>query len=243
MRRLQPGWICGILILLTAMAEGQSLWSPEAQGLLTHPERLRPGDVVVVEVNAATAISFQSLRSDARGLSLELSGGEQGDLFSFLPSATSAGDRSVKGSEELALQTSVGALVREVSPAGMAFIEGTRRVTVENREESVTITGWLHPADLGSGRKVEFGRLADSRIVFQSLLQPSRPTLARGDLVEVRPAPPPAAASPVAGGGAAPATAAPGPDEPPVPQLQLSEGKRRELLLQYLNRIVDILFQ
>ncbi len=217
-----------ILILAAALAGAQSLWSPDSQGLLASPPRLRPGDVVTVEVDASTTFSFRSLQSDAKSLSLELSGGQGSGLFSFLPTGSSTGERSVQGGEDLSLQTSVGALVQEVNPAGAVLIQGVRRVSLGGREESVTLSGWLSPADLGADRRVRFDRLADARIVFRSLLQASAPTLAAGDVVEVRP---PAA-------GSAPEQA-----PPPAAQLQLSDARKRELLLQYLNRLADILFQ
>ena len=225
MRKLKSASVGTILILASALAGAQSLWSPDAQGLLSSPPRLRPGDVVTVEVDAATAFSFRSMQSDARSLSLELSGGQGSGLFSFLPTGSSSGDRSVQGGEDITLQTSLGALVQEVNASGAALVQGVRRLSLGGREESVTLSGWLGPADLGADRRVRFERLADSRLVFRSLLQPAGPTVAAGDLVEPRPP------------ATVPASTA------PAGELQLSETKSRELLLQYLNRVVDILFQ
>ena len=245
MRELRSASIGTVLVLASALAGAQSLWSPDSQGLLSSPPRLRPGDVVTVEVDAATTFSFRSIQSDAKSLSLELSGGQGGGLFSFLPSGSSSGDRSVQGGEELALQTSLGALVQEVNASGAALVQGVRRVSLGGREESVTLSGWLSPADLGADRRVRFERLADSRLVFRSLLQSAGPTLAPGDLV-TPPRPPAAAAAAPSGAPAqqpAPGQTPTASAAVPTADLQLSEAKRRELLLQYLNRVVDILFQ
>ncbi len=237
-----------ILALGAAPVGAQSLWSPDAPELLADRARLRPGDIVTVEVDASATLSFRSLQNDARSLSLELSGGQGGSLFSFLPSGSSSGDRSVQGGEELSLRASVGARVQEVSPEGMVFILGVRRVSAGGREESVTVSGWLDPKNLSADRRVRFDRLADSRVVFRTLLQPASPALAAGDLVEGRPPEPargPAAASAAGAAGPAPAPAVPAAAAVPAPaaQIQVSEARKRELLLQYLNRIVDILFQ
>ncbi len=92
------------LLLIAAVSGSESLWTPGSGGLLSADGRLTPGDIVIVEIDSSSSLSFTSTSSDTKSLTLELSGGEYGELFSFLPSGSSGGDRSVKGRPKMKLR-------------------------------------------------------------------------------------------------------------------------------------------
>jgi flagellar basal body L-ring protein FlgH len=240
-----------------------TLWSPGFDGYLTGRSAARVGDIVYVEVDGSSRLSFQASRSDARNLTLEFSGGEFGNLFSFLPNARSGGEQNLRGRQEYALRSRFAARVVQVDETGKARVQGTRSVSLESRQESLTLTGWLDPADLGGGREVRFSQLADSRLSFRTLLQPAAATLTAADIqaIVAALAQPPAAAAPgvaarpTAGTGtvaaapsagtaapAAPAGQAPA-GQAARPTYQLADSKRLELFLRYVNQLIDLLFQ
>jgi ribosomal protein L12E/L44/L45/RPP1/RPP2 len=93
---------------------------------------------------------------------------------------------------------------------------------------------------------VAFAQLADARMQFRTFLEPAGATLTAADIEEViETIEVPAATVP------APGAAAPGAAEAPAAQplieerrsYQLSEEKKIELFLSYINRMVDLLFQ
>jgi hypothetical protein len=251
------------LVLLAIFPGGrglsaESLWTPGFDGYLGARNGVQAGDVVFVQIDTGTSLSFEASSSDAKSLTFEFSGGEFGNLFSFLPAARTGGTLSTKGKQDFALRTEVAARVAQVDQGGKALLRGTRNFFLENKQEALSISGWIDPVALGPDRRISFSQLADSQLRFQTFLQPAAPTLTRADIQElIQALQPQAPGGGAAPGGApqpagapaagAPAAAAGGPT--PVSPLAerrsytLSDEKKIELFLTYINRMVDLLFQ
>jgi len=249
MNYLRNGFVFGCLILCLLSAEGvsaDSLWTPGFEGYLSTKTAVQEGDIVLVQIDTSTSLSFDASASDAKNITFEFSGGEFGNLFSFLPATRTGGNQTARGKQEYTLQTEFAARITEIDGTGKARIEGTRSFRLENKEELVSIVGWIDPRILGSERIVSFSQLADARLRFRTLLEPAGATLTAADIEEVieiiqtRPAAAPGlvdAGQPPAGAAAV---------QPSVEErrsYQLTQEKKIELFLGYINRMVDLLFQ
>ena len=238
-----------LLPLILAAGVGSwadTLWTPSFDGYLSARSALSAGDIVYVQIDGATSLSFQAAASDAKSLTLEFSGGQFGNLFSFLPQTRSGGEMSSRGRQQYTLESRFAARVAQVDTTGKARIQGTRNVTLEGKQESLALSGWLDPADLVAGREVRFSQLADARLSFRTLLEPAAPVLTSRDIQQIVAALPPAPA-------AAPAPAAGAPAAPPAVQgapptaaraaeYTLTDARKVELFLRYVNRLIDFLF-
>jgi flagellar basal body L-ring protein FlgH len=254
-RSVRIAWL--LLLAVGALAGAESLWSPGFKGYLSGGRGLAVGDVVVIQIDASSSLSFTSSSNDAKNLTLEFSGGDSGNLFSFLPQVRTTGSRSAAGRDVLSLKTQIPAIVTTVNPDGTVQVQGSRNVVVEGKDESVTVSGTVSPTLIDQKGSVAFSRLANARLVYRTFLTSSQDVLSAADIRQVL-APAPAPAAPAAPGGAAPApapgaaAAAPGtapgqaaaqPAQPaPAPGLTLTDAKKRQLLLQYLNRLIDVVF-
>lgn len=245
-----------LLCLLGMMPAGaESLWSPDFKGYLGGGPGLAAGDVIVVEIDASSSLSFSASNTDSKTLTLEFSGGETGNLFSFLPQVRTGGSQSTKGKEELSLVTQIPVVVAAVGADGRAQVQGSRAISVEGKEESITVSGRVDPAMVDAKRRIPLSLLTDARLVYRTFLRPSRDVLTQRDLQEIFAAQPatgqPAAAQPAAAQPAAPssqpatgqpAAAQPGQPAQPARTLAIPDARKRELLLLYLNSLIDILF-
>jgi hypothetical protein len=223
-----------------------TLWTPSFDGYLSARSALGAGDIVYVQIDGATSLSFQAAASDSKSLTLEFSGGQFGNLFSFLPQTRSGGEFSSRGRQQYTLESRFAARVAQVDATGKARIEGTRSVTLEGKQESLALSGWLDPADLVSGREVRFSQLADARLSFRTLLEPAAPVLSSRDIEQIVAALPPPTAAP-AGTGAAPAALGAAPVAPATAaraaEYTLTDARKLELFLRYINRLIDFLFR
>lgn len=249
MNYLRNGYVFGCLILCLVSAGGvfaDSLWTPGFEGYLSTKTAVREGDIVIVQIDTSSSLSFDASASDAKNITFEFSGGEFGNLFSFLPATRTGGNQSVRGKQEYALQTEIAARITEIDGTGKARVEGTRSFSLENKEELVSISGWIDPGILGSERVVSFSQLADARLQFRTLLDPAGATLTAADIeevIEVVQAQPAAVAGEL--GSVQPPAGAPA-VQPPVEErrsYRLTQEKKIELFLSYINRMVDLLFQ
>jgi hypothetical protein len=249
MNYLRNSFVFGCLILCLISVEGilaDSLWTPGFEGYLSTKTAVQEGDIVLVQIDTSTSLSFDASASDAKNITFEFSGGEFGNLFSFLPATRTGGNQTAKGKQEYTLQTEVAARITEIDGTGKARVEGIRSFGVENKEELVSLSGWIDPVILGSDRVVLFSQLADARLQFRTLLEPAGATLTVADIEEVIEIiqTQPAAAPSEADAGQPPAGA---PVVQPLVEerrsYRLTQEKKIELFLSYINRMVDLLFQ
>jgi len=211
-----------------------SLWTPGFEGYLSTETAVQEGDIVLVRIDTSTSLSFDASAVDAKNITFEFSGGEFGNLFSFLPSTRTGGNQSTRGKQEYSLQTEVAARITEIDGTGKARVEGTRSFSLENKGELISITGWIDPGILGPARIVSFSQMADARLQFRTLLEPAGATLTAADIEEVIET---IQIQPAAGAPAAQSLV----EE--RRSYQLTREKKIELFLSYINRMVDLLFQ
>jgi flagellar L-ring protein FlgH len=238
-------------------AEAESLWSPDFKGYLSGSNGLAQGDTIVVAIDTASSLKFSASNNDSKTLTLEFSGGEGGDLFAFLPQVKTGGAQSAKGDSTYALKAEITALVTAVDATGRATISGSRTVALEGKEESITLTGWVNPKDVDQKGVVSLSRVGNARLTYRTFLMPAQPLLTSKDIQEIisggsagtAQASGAGGTSAVAGGtgtaaaaGAATGTTGGSIAGAQTRTLSLTDAKKKELLLLYLNRLMDVLF-
>lgn len=250
--------ILPFLLLAAVAAAGESLWSPAFKGYLAGSTGLAVGDALVVQINASSALSFSASTNDSKNLTLDYSGGGSGNLFSFLPQLRTGSTLSTTGRDTLTLTTSFPVVVTAVAADLTATVQGSRSISVQGKTESVTLSGTVPPSLVARRGSIAFSQLANARLAYSTLVVPSANVLAQADLqTVVTPAPgaavaaAPAAAAPaapaagtIAAPSAAPAgtTASSSAAAAPQTTLSIPDARKKELLLLYLNRLLDVIF-
>ncbi|MGA2379178.1 MAG: flagellar basal body L-ring protein FlgH [Spirochaetia bacterium] len=252
-----------LLLAVVLPAGGESLWSPDFKGYLSGSKGLAVGDALVVQIDASSSLSFSSSSNDSKNLTLEFSGGDSGNIFSFLPQVRTGGTQSAAGKDSLSLKTQIPVVVTAVNPDGTAQVQGSRSVAIQGKNESITVTGSVSPGLLDQKGTINFSKLANARLTYTTFLASAKDVLSPADLQRLlTPAPAagaaaaggapaatpaPAAGAPAAGaraaGAPAPAPAAGAAANPPAQTgLTIPDARKKELLLLYLNRLIDIVF-
>jgi hypothetical protein len=242
-------------------AQAENLTSPGFKGYLSG-KGLAKGDSVFVQIDTTSKLAFAASSTDSRIFTLEFSGGATGNLFSFIPQGRTGGDRNLKGTQELSLSGRIPATVTEVVAAGRALVRGSRAIEIEGRAESIEVSGWVDPRDVDGDRSVSFSMVADARLVYRTLLTSVSDVLTAEDIKEVLESLPrtaegavviqPAGSAIAPTGGAATGAATSGTmtgtgsaaatQPAPLTTVTLTDQKKLELLLVYLNRLVDLVF-
>jgi flagellar L-ring protein FlgH len=242
-----------LLFAAIVPAGGESLWSPDFKGYLSGSKGLVVGDALVVQIDASSSLSFSSSSNDSKNLTLEFTGGDSGNLFSFLPQVRTGGAQSTTGKDTLSLKTQIPVVVTAVNPDGTAQVQGSRTVNVQGKNESITIAGSVSPSLLDQKGTVNFNKLANARLTYTTFLASAKDTLSAADLQRLLAPTTPAA--PAAGATTAPAAAGtaaatPAAGTPAASSgaaagqtgLSIPDARKKELLLLYLNRLIDIVF-
>jgi len=241
---------CLLLLAIAGYVGAESLWSPGFKGYLSGGRGPVVGDVLEIRIDASSSLSFTSSSNDTKNLTLEFTGGESGNLFSFLPQVRTTGSRSAAGRDVLSLKTEIPAVVTAANPDGTVQVQGSRTVSIEGKNESVTVSGSVSPGLIDQKGSVAFSRLANSRLIYTTFLSSSQDVLSPADIRQVLAPAGPAAAAPAAPAAGPAAAAGPGATQAgaqtaqpaAAPGLTLTDAKKRQLLLLYLNRLIDVIF-
>jgi flagellar basal body L-ring protein FlgH len=253
-----------LLLAVVLPAGGESLWSPDFKGYLSGSKGLAVGDSLVVQIDASSSLSFSSSSNDSKNLTLEFTGGESGNIFSFLPQVRTGGTQTTAGKDSLSLKTQIPVVVTAVNPDGTAQVQGSRTVAIQGKNESITVTGAISPGLLDQKGSINFSKLANAHLTYTTFLASARDVLSPADLQRLLTPAPAAGAAAVttpAAGAAAPAgtaaatgtagTTATGAAAPAAggtsatsaqTGLTIPEARKKELLLLYLNRLIDVVF-
>ena len=237
MKRLIVFCICSIFIIQTQF--GESLWDSGFPGYLSKTNKTKIGDIVTVTINSDFAMSFVSSNTDSKQFTLDFSGGQYPDLFSFVPLAKSGNTTNFKEREDYSLKSEVVTRIARIDGPNLVFIQGSKTVAFDGKSESVTISGFINPQDIASDKKIPFAKVADSRLTLKTLVEPSSNTLTQNDIEEIITE----LNTDTQGGVSAPNTTITGTPTPgSSKKFAIKDPKKRELLFRYINKIIDIIF-
>jgi hypothetical protein len=131
-------------------------------------------------------------------------------------------------------------VVTAVNPDGTAQVQGSRSIAIQGKNESITVTGSVSPGLLDQKGTINFSKLANARLSYTTFLASAKDVLSPADLQRLL-TPAPAAGAP-AGAAAAGGTTGGAATPPAQTGLTIPDAKKKELLLLYLNRLIDIVF-
>lgn len=265
------GAIITVMLVVAASLPAESLWDPGFSGYTSGGSSVSVGDTLLVRIETNTTLTYSSLRSESDSVTIELQGGDAAESFSFLPNGTVSANRRLEADDEVVLSALVPVRVVAVDAAGAFSVLGTRTVTLNGRTESMELSGTVSASDLGESGTVGFSHVADARLVYRSVAAVGGDVLAVDDLVRRAPpedgdlpsaepdlaaeASPPAAGTADTEAGAAggelsgAASAEPGASAEPAAStadsaaLTVTEERRTELIREYVNRLLDLVFR
>jgi len=234
--KIQTG-ILFFLTVITGLSGADNLWTSDFQGYIAEKPVLTEGRLLRVIIDSSTQLDLSASYTADKELVLRFSGGDTGNLFAFLPDIDAANRRTAEGEEESSLQASLGARVIEIDDTGAARIQGSRTMTLQDSVQAVTVTGWVAPQNVDAENTVSFDQLADAELVFRSFVQTGQPILTEEDIEEAE------------NGDEVGETEAAGPGdetgapEQPESRYTLNDERKRELLLNYINQFVQLIFE
>ena len=187
MTRKLPAWIVAGLVLIAFHAAQAQQATPSAVGTadsaaarvspyraawIADPRPLRVGDLLTVYLDEQTAARERVSRtaSAARGQKGTLSAGFDGKS-TIGPSSFQTGmdgnSRDVGEANRYGdLSGVITVRVQSVGPGGLAQVSGSRKITIDGREQQATLTGLVRPEDVGATNVIYSSRIADAQIAY-----------------------------------------------------------------------------
>ena len=130
------------------------------------------GDIVTILVDEFTLTEANRDNSSSRdrdrnvGVSVNgagtRTGGSLGSQNDISNSEQGGASRSDRFSAEISVR------VVELGPNGLARLEGTKKMQIDEHEQEVVVRGWVRTGDVRAGNMVESWRLADAELLYTS---------------------------------------------------------------------------
>lgn len=204
-----------LLLLLAAGVSAESLWRDD--GGLFGPRRFRPGDTLRIVFRTKRLVEFTTFQEEFESASLSNPDRSATMVLNFLPQlrgdAANTAKRSGRVKHTDRFDFSILCRVTAVETNGLLRIEGGHRMLINNQNETVRLTGLVDP-----------GRITGDRVLSEDILDLELAydrTTYKPDLFTEADFTGPVSAT----------------------NLGLTEEKRRELLLRYLNQVIPLLFR
>ena len=153
----------------TTAAPAAPAWPPVRTSWLADGTTLRVGSIVTVfidEVTLASADISVFERRD-RGRDVRFALPSQGTNFGLQTQNDVGEQEQGESSRRERFQAEMSARVVEIV-GDLARIEGTRRMGIDEHEQSVTLRGWVRARDLSTQNTIESWRIADAEILYSS---------------------------------------------------------------------------
>lgn len=262
-QRAFPWIILGLLFVSVSVPQSgaETLWDSDFKGYVSDGSSLKIGSVLIVRITPSSNLSLTASQIDSNEGRLSFEGGEGGELFDFLPRVSSSASTEREEESSYELQARVAARILRSDEAGLLYLEGERSISINGKEERLLVSGWFSPQQVGDDASLSFDTLHNARLEYESPGLERQEILSEDDVreseqakqgtgsamptVEREEGPAATEAEAVEGGAAARSTAEEaelGAESAEAPQLELSEERQRELLLEYFNRFLNTIF-
>ncbi|MDN3517987.1 flagellar basal body L-ring protein FlgH [Aquisalimonas lutea] len=146
----------------------------QGQRLFENRTALRPGDILTIELQEQTGASKNASTSVTKDSSAELGVpsifGRDATINGNPVSASLEGSRGFDGSGSVdqgnELTGTLTAVVVEVHPSGNLVVQGRKRLTINQGDEYITLTGLVRPDDVAPDNTISSERVANAQIAY-----------------------------------------------------------------------------
>ena len=208
------------LLLITIVASSVSLWDDRSADIYNRRINYRQGDSVSIIINEKSSYQYKSSTKSLKSYKIDISGGELSGLFTFLPTGNAEENKSSTDNDNLSINTAIEGTIEAVSDNYLT-ITGRKQITVNNKVSIVTITGNAHYSNI-KNNSINYTNLVNPTLNVTTLLQSSKQVVNNNDLVQV--------------------ILNPDATTDIILETQISEARKRQILIDYFNKILNVVF-
>jgi flagellar L-ring protein precursor FlgH len=164
------------LVLLGALAPGQSLWNPDrpAPSLFSDTTARAVGDVLTIVISEKQTVKNKEDTELGKSTSLDAALTNFDILpnaFNPLPKVSGTSDKQFDGEakydKEGTFETRLSVLVIDVQPNGNLVIEGRRRIVVDREVKCIRVTGIVRPYDVTVANSIFSWQVANASVAYE----------------------------------------------------------------------------
>ena len=209
-----------IPLLFTAYLYSETLWDDKAANLYSLKLNYKIGDPIQVLIEEENSIKYKSGTQSLKTYNLEIKGGEMSAMFDFIPEGKVEETKNSRDNDEFNIVNSVKAVITNIS-GNIVDISGSKLITLNNKTSSIELTGRVNIRDIVNST-IFSKDVMEKSIRITTLLENSEIIISTSDLEKT--------------------TVNPDATDDVVEETKLNDTKKEELLLEYFNKILNLVF-
>jgi Flagellar L-ring protein len=212
---------CAAFFLLSIfLIDSKSIWDDRAGDIYSRKVFFREGDSIQIVVSESSALDYKSASKSLKNFKVDVKGGEASGILSFLPAGSIEEAKSGNDNDKLNIKTVISARVESVNPNSV-LIRGIKQITVNNKSSYIEIAGEASVKDINGG-SILSSKLMNQTLRITTLIDNQNNVITARDLE----------------------TKVTNPDSTTdrKEEIKLSDAKKRDLLLKYFNKLLNLVF-
>lgn len=209
------------LFLITALhIYSESLWDDRATDIYNRKVYYNVGDPIKIVIDERSSMEYRASSKSLKNYQLNVTGGEMSGLLSFVPTANVQENKSGQERDNLSIQNVIQGRITNITD-NYVTIRGSKSIGVNNKVNTIIVFGDANFSDI-DGNTIYSDMLINPTFRITTLLDNDRVVITDDDLISE------ILSSESTG------------EELEI--TKLSEEKKKEILLGYFNKVLNVLF-
>lgn len=209
-----------ILFIFSFNIYSVSLWDDRAGDIYNKKIYYNIGDSIQVVITEDSNYEYKSSNKSLKSYKIDVRGGEISGFFDFIPQGGIEENKTGSERDNLKIKNSIQATVTGINN-NIVTLRGTKNLSLNNKLNRITLAGQANIFDI-KDNMILSSNLINSTLSITTLLENQNNIITNNDLV----------------------TELVNPDvtSDTRTQTKLSDAKRRELIIEYFNKILNVIF-
>ena len=198
----------------------KSLWDDKASNIYSRKINYAVGDSIQIIITEDSAVEYKTSTKALKTFKIDISGGEMSGVFNFLPKGDVEDNKNSQDSDRLKINSVISARIVQVND-NYVTVRGIKQVSVNNKTSSIDISGDASLQDI-NGKSILSSKLTNQSLRITTLIDNQNNVITANDLQTV--------------------AANPDSTTDKKQTTSLSDAKKRDLLLRYFNKLLNLIF-
>jgi len=197
-----------------------SLWNDNSAYIYSNKINFAVDDTIQILIDENSAVDYKSQTKSLKSYSLNIQGGEMSALLNFVPKGNVEENNNSQNKDNLKISDVIQGRITAVG-GKFVHIAGTKNLTVNNKTNSVQIDGDASFSDINA-KTILSSKLTNTRISITTLIDNKSIIISNNDIETVR--------------------LKPDSTTDLTTETRVKDAKKKELLLQYFNKVLNVIF-
>jgi len=198
----------------------ETLWNDNAANIYNRMINYKVGDTIEIVIEENSSIDYKGTNKTVKSSNINIQGGEMTSILSFLPKGSIEENKNSQNKDQIKITNIVQGRITAVNGETVT-INANKSLNVNNKISNVAITGEANFSDI-SGKRISSKKLINSQINITTLVDNQNIVINQNDFERFR--------------------VNPDSTTDLREDTRIRDDKKRQMLLDYFNKILNVIF-